>query len=117
MAKRIKPPRMRLPRKAKKDRLLKVKVRFDHPSFTGLGRADETTDPDVNRAIPVSFIRNMLVYYGEDLISRFRMSSAISDDPLITFKIMATKNAPIRVVFVDNLGERWEAKGKVKLRN
>ena len=49
MAEKIKSPRMRLPRKVKQDDVFKVKVRFDHPSFTGLGRAD-TDESQFNRA-------------------------------------------------------------------
>ena len=65
MATKIKPPRMRIGRRIKKDEVFKVKVRFEHPSFTGLGQVDTETDPPFNRAIPVTFIRNMLVYYGD----------------------------------------------------
>ena len=115
MAEKIKPPRMRLPRKVRKDDVFKVKVRFDHPSFTGLGRADPD-ETQINRATPSRFIRNMLVYYGGDLVSRFRLSSGIADDPLFTFKLKATKEAPITVVFVDNEGQRWESSKDLKLR-
>ncbi|NCF82553.1 MAG: hypothetical protein GWP74_13185, partial [Proteobacteria bacterium] len=69
MAEKIKAPRMRIKRSVKQDEIFKVKVRFDHPSFTGLGLADEKTEPMFNRATPTSFIRNMLVYYDDDLIS------------------------------------------------
>jgi hypothetical protein len=58
----------------------------------------------------------MLVYYGDDLVSRFRMSSAIADNPLFTLKLRAVKEAPVKVVFVDNYGERWEASTDVKFR-
>ena len=115
MAEKIKPPRMRLPRKVRQDDIFKVKVRFDHPSFTGLGRAD-TDEMQFNRATPSRFIRNMLVYYGDDLVSRFRLSSGIADDPLFTFKLKAVKEAPVRVVFVDNEGERWESSKDLKLK-
>ena len=115
MAEKIKPPRMRLPRKVKRDGVFKVKVRFDHPSFTGLGMADPDGE-QFNRATPSRFIRNMLVYYGDDLVSRFRMSSAIADDPLFTFKLKAVKEAPVRIVFVDNEGERWESSADVKFK-
>jgi len=114
MAKEIKPPRLKISRKIKADGVFKVKVKFDHPSFTGLGLADETSEPIFNRAKPSTFIRNMLVYYGDDLVSRFRMSSAIADNPLFTFKMKAIKAAPLKVVFIDNLGERWEATVDVK---
>ena len=114
MALKVKPPRMRIGKRIKKDEVFKVKVRFEHPSFTGLGQVDTETDPMFNRAIPVTFIRNMLVYYGDDLVSRFSMTSAIADNPLFTFKLRATKEAPVKVVFIDNEGERWETSGDIK---
>ena len=114
MATKVKPPRIRVGRRIKKDETFKVKVRFEHPSFTGLGQVDTETSPMFNRAIPVAFIRNMLVYYGEDLVSRFNMTSAIADNPLFTFKLKAVKEEPVRVVFINNLGERWEVVQKIK---
>ena len=106
---------MRIGRRIKKGETFKVKVRFEHPSFTGLGQVEPETNPMFNRAIPVTFLRNMLVYYGDDLVSRFSMTSAIADNPLFTFKLKATKEAPVKVVFIDNNGERWETSGDVKL--
>ena len=115
MSENIKPPRMRIGRRIKKGETFKVKVRFEHPSFTGLGQVEPETNPMFNRAIPVTFLRNMLVYYGDDLVSRFSMTSAIADNPLFTFKLKATKEAPVKVVFIDNNGERWETSGDVKM--
>ena len=112
----IKPPRIRVGRKIKKDQIFKVKVRFEHPSFTGLGQVDTETNPPFNRAIPVTYIRNMLVYYGDDLVNRFNMTSAIADNPLFTFKLKAVKEAPVRVVFVNNQGERWEVSQDIKFK-
>lgn len=114
MAIKIKPPRIRLGRNIKKDQVFKVKVRFEHPSFTGLGQVDPETSPTFNRAIPVSFIRNMLVYYGDDLVSRFNMTAAIADNPLFAFKLKAVKEAPVKVVFINNAGERWEVSKEIK---
>jgi hypothetical protein len=112
----IKPPRIRVGRKIKKDQVFKVKVRFEHPSFTGLGQVDTETNPPFNRAIPVTYIRNMLVYYGDDLVNRFNMTSAIADNPLFTFKLKAVKEAPVKVVFVNNQGERWEISQDIKFK-
>jgi len=117
VAKAIRDPRIRISRRIKKDKVFKVKVKFDHPSFTGLGIVDDETKPVFSRAIPVSFIRNMFVYFGDQLVSRFRMSSAIADDPLFTFKLKAIKEAPVKVVFVDNQGKKWEASKKIKFSN
>ena len=116
MAEKIRPPRMRLPRSVKKDKVIKIKVKFDHPSFVGLGIVDDKNAPIYNRSAPVTFIRNMYVYYGDELVSRFRMSSAIADNPLFTFKIKATKEAPVKIVFVDNFGERWETAKPLKFK-
>ena len=115
MAEKIKAPRMRIKRRIKRDEIFKVKVRFDHPSFTGLGMVDEDGIA-FNRATPSTFIRNMLVYYDDELVSRFRMSSAIADNPLFTFKVRASKEAPVKVVFVDDQGERWETSKNVKFK-
>jgi hypothetical protein len=114
MAENIKPPRMRIGRRIIKDETFKIKVRFEHPSFTGLGQVDTETEPMFNRAIPVSFLRNMLVYYGDELVSRFNMTSAIADNPLFTFKLKATKEEPVKVVFINNAGERWETVEDIK---
>lgn len=116
MAEKIKPPRMRIKKRVKPDEIFKVKVRFDHPSFTGLGMVDENEEL-FNRAVPSTFIRNMLVYYGDDLVSRFRTSSALADRPLFTFKLKAIKEAPVKVVFVDDQGERWETSENVKFKS
>lgn len=115
MAEKIKPPRMKLKRSVKQNEIFKVKVRFDHPSFTGLGMVDENEEL-FNRARPSTFIRNMLVYYDDELVSRFRMSSAIADNPLFTFKLKAIKEAPVKVVFIDDQGERWETSKQVKFK-
>lgn len=114
MAIKVKPPRMRIGRRIKKDHVFKVKVRFEHPSFTGLGQAEPESNPTFNRAIPVSFIRNMLVYYGDKLVTRFDMTSAIADNPLFTFKMRAVKEEPLKVVFIDNAGDRWETSKDIK---
>ena len=48
---KIRPPRMRMARKIKKGDVIKIKVKFNHPSFTGLGRADPDKEPSFNRAL------------------------------------------------------------------
>ena len=113
---KIRPPRMRMARKIKKGDVIKIKVKFNHPSFTGLGRADPDNEPSFNRAKPVTFIRNMFVYYDDELVTRFRMSSGIADDPLFTYKLKADKEAPVKVVFVDNHGAKWETSKKIKFK-
>ncbi len=115
MAEKIKPPRIRIKRHIKQDEIFKVKVRFDYPSFTGLGMVDDNEEV-FNRATPSTFIRNMLVYYDDELVSRFRASSAIADSPMFTFKLKAIKEAPVKVVFIDDQGERWETSKDIEFK-
>ena len=114
MAEKIRPPRLRIARRIKKDQIIKIKVKFDHPSFTGLGQVEPDSEQTFNRAQPVSFIRNMFVYYDDELVTRFRMSSAIANDPLFSFKLKAVKEAAVKVVFIDNHGKRWVASKDIK---
>jgi hypothetical protein len=116
MAEKIKAPRMKIKRRVKRDEIMKIKVRFDHPSFTGLGMVTEE-EGRFNRVTPSTFIRNMLVYYDDELVSRLRTSSALADNPLITFKLKAIKEAPVKVVFIDDQGERWEVSKDVKFKS
>jgi hypothetical protein len=42
------------------------------------------------------------------------MTSAIADNPMFTFKLRAVKEAPVKVVFINNAGERWETSKDIK---
>ena len=108
---------MRMARKIKKGDVIKIKVKFNHPSFTGLGRADPDKEPSFNRAKPVTFIRNMFVYYDDELVTRFRMSSGIADDPLFTFKLKADKEAPVKWFLSIIMAKNGKHPKKLNLRD
>jgi hypothetical protein len=51
----------------------------------------------------------MDVVYGDEPVSRFLLTAALSDNPMITFKLRAVRQAPVRVTLVNTRGERFEA--------
>ena len=82
MADRIRPPRMRMARRIKKGDIIKIKVKFNHPSFTGLGRVDPESEPSFNRANPVTFIRNMFVYYDDGQTKQWVATQPLGTKPV-----------------------------------
>jgi desulfoferrodoxin (superoxide reductase-like protein) len=107
---RIRPPVIRIPRLLKGEPIrpgdiVDVQVTMQHPSRTGLvGR----NGAFVQESEPF-FVRELLVYHGPDLVSRFSLTAALSDNPLITFRLRATRAAPIRIVVTNSRGQRFDA--------
>jgi hypothetical protein len=99
-----------VPRRIKKDQLIEVRVKVGHNSYTGL----KIVDGKYVTAQPAYFLKNMKIFYGDDLVSEYEMTSATSPNPLIRFKLRATKEAPLRVVMVNSDNVRKEGKTRVK---
>lgn len=102
------PARLRLPRRIVKGEVIRVQAKVRHPSRTGLRMIDEhrfAPDPDN----PAVYIRFLEVFYGETKVAWYEMSSALSDDPIVTFPLKATREAPVRVVFTSSEGKTYEA--------
>lgn len=111
MAKKIfRAPRIRVPRKIKQGQTIEVRVKVSHNSYTGLKivKGKFVTDK------PAYFLKKMEIYYGDDLACSYEMTSATSPNPLVRFKLKATKEAPLRVVMTNSDDVVKEAKTKVK---
>lgn len=76
-----------------------------HASHTGL---TEKKGKFVQERPPF-FVERMTVFVGERQVSEFLMTPAVSPDPKIRFFAKADPGQSVRVVFVNNRGERWEA--------
>lgn len=106
----ILPPRIRIPQLIKNGRIrpgeiIDVQLTMRHPNRTGLAGSN-------GRFVPVSepfHLQEMEVVYGAERVSRFTMTSALSDDPFITFRLRAAREAPLRIVLTNNRGQRFEA--------
>jgi len=106
----ILPPRIRIPQLVKHGRIqagevIDVQVLIRHPSRTGLAGRD-------GRFVQVSepfHLQTMEVFYGAERVSWFAMTSALSDDPFITFRLRAGRDAPLRVLLTNSRGRQFQA--------
>jgi sulfur-oxidizing protein SoxY len=87
------------------DELIHVQVKMRHPNRTGLvlrdGRFVQESEPIHLDALDV--------FYDGEPVSHFAMTSALTDDPLITFGLLARRNGTLRVVVTNSRGQRFEA--------
>jgi predicted secreted protein len=106
----IGPPAIRIPQLIADggigpDQTIDVQVKTKHPSRTGLevreGKFVQASDP--------LYLNAMTVFYGDEQISQFTMTSALSDNPLVGFRLRAHSEDLLRVVLTNNRGQRFEA--------
>ncbi len=85
--------------------IIDVQLKMKHPNRTGLvlrgGQFVQGSEP--------FHLSEMEVFYGTARVSRFLLTSALSDNPFITFKLRAGQEGPLRVVLRNNRGQRFEA--------
>lgn len=93
------------------DQVVHVQVEMKHPSRTGLalrnGRFVRESEP--------LYLSELEVWYGDERVSRFTFTPALSDDPLIGFCLRATRDAPLRVALLNSRGRRFEAETEIRL--
>ena len=58
---------------------------------------------------PPYFVERATVFVGDQRASEFVLTPAVSPDPRLRFFVRAEPGTVVRVVFVNNRGERWEA--------
>lgn len=112
----IRPPVLRIPQLVKRgrirrDEIIDVQLKMRHPNRTGLafrdGRFVQESEP--------FHLTELEVFHGAERVSRFELTSALSDDPFITFRLRARSEDPIRVVLANTRGERFEASHELRL--
>ncbi len=112
----ILPPRIRIPELVKRgwirrDEVIHVQLMMRHPNRTGLIRRDGKF---VQESEPF-FLRDMEAFYGDERVSRFAMTPALSDNPLITFKLRAWRDGLLRILLTNSRGQRFEALQQIRL--
>jgi thiosulfate oxidation carrier complex protein SoxZ len=90
--------RIRVPDQIKRGDLITVNSIVSHPMDTGFFRTAEG-DP-----IPAYFIKHVLVTYGGQEVARFEWTSGISRDPVVSYTLLADREAPLTMVWTDNKG-------------
>jgi sulfur-oxidizing protein SoxY len=110
------PPRIRIPALLKGARIragevFAVQVGLAHPNRTGLTRRDggfvATAEPFHLERIEIS--------YDEEPISEFLTTAALSDDPLLTFRMRVLHDGLLRVVATNSRRQRLEAEQAIRL--
>lgn len=101
---------IRLPQTLRAGETAEARVRVEHNTETGLA----FVGGKYVREAPEFFLKQMLVYLDDRQISEFRMSSAISPNPIIRFPFKAPRSGTLRVVFVNSDGHRAEATQTIK---
>lgn len=102
---------LRLPRNIAEGDIIEIKARIKHQVTTGL-QLIETAKTPYDRFVrnqAAIYVRSVEVYYGDELVSTFSMNSSTSNDPLLAFKLRASKESPLRVVVTNYQGEVVEA--------
>ncbi len=98
-------PLIRFPRSPRLGEVVEVRTKVDHGSDTGLALKNGR----FVRERPEFYVRQMLVFLDNQKVSEFQMTSAVSPNPLIRFPLKVRGEGTLRVVFVNNQGQRWEA--------
>lgn len=62
---------------------------------------------------PPYFVERLTTFVGAEPASEFRLTAAASADPRIRFFVRAETKQAVRVVFVNNRGETWEAAARL----
>lgn len=76
-----------------------------HSSHTGLVEKKGKFVPER----PPFFVERMTVFVGDTQVSEFLLTPAVSPDPKLRFFVRGEPGKTLRVAFVNNRGQRWEA--------
>jgi sulfur-oxidizing protein SoxY len=104
-------PRIRFPESIRPGEIVQVRAKVDHNSYTGL----ILKGGKHVREAPEFFVKQTLVFFDDQRVSEFQMTSAVSANPLIRFPLRVTRGGTLRVVFINNEGQRWEASHQIRL--
>jgi desulfoferrodoxin (superoxide reductase-like protein) len=107
---RIGNPRLRVPDAPKPGGIIEVRTKLEHDSDTGLRLRGEK----YVRERPEFFVKQMRVYFDQQLISDFRLTSAVSANPIIRFPVKVSGAGSLRVVFVNSEGRQWEVNERLR---
>jgi predicted secreted protein len=110
IADEIRPPALRIPQlvadgRVVPDQIIDVQLKTKHPSRTGLIVRDGTFVP----ASDPLYLETVEVFYDGEPVCRFALTSALSDNPLIAFRLRAHAEGLLRAVLTNNRGQRFEA--------
>ena len=86
--------------------LIHAQVKMRHPN-----RRAAQAEPGIE---PL-YLERLEATYGDEPAGRFEMTAALSEDPFITFGLVVRRSQALRVVLVNNRGQRLEARHDLRL--
>jgi sulfur-oxidizing protein SoxY len=98
-------PSVRSDGRVKAGEAVAVWASLKHTSHTGLAERKGTF---VQERAPY-FVERVTVFVGDERVSEFQLTPAVSPYPKLRFFVRGAPDKTLRVVFVNNRGERWEA--------
>lgn len=99
--------RIRLPNRIGRGQVIQVHSIISHPMDTGFFRTPE------GAPIPAWFIREVEIVYAGRQVGRFRWTSGISRDPVISFHLVADVEGPLLMRWTDSKGSVFEQTAQV----
>ena len=87
------------------DQIVTVQVKTKHPVRTGL----EVRNGTFVQASDPFYLAELEAFHGGERVSRFVLTAALSDNPLITFALRARREGPLTVVLTNSRGRRFHA--------
>ena len=113
---RLRPPVIRIPKLVRGQRItpgevIRVQLKLLHPNRTGLAWRDGAfyqVDED-----PL-YLKNLQVFYGDRLVSRYEMTPALSDNPLIALKLRVDEERAVRMVITNSRGQQFQAQHEIR---
>jgi sulfur-oxidizing protein SoxY len=104
-------PRLRVPDAMKAGEVIQVRAKVDHNSYTGLNLKDGRYVTEG----PGYYVKQMLVLFDDRPVCDFKLTSAVSANPIIRFPFKVTRGGTLRVIFVNSEGQRWEASQPIRV--
>jgi desulfoferrodoxin (superoxide reductase-like protein) len=96
-------PITRLPRSYRAGQIIEVRAKIDHGSHTGLAFKAGT----YVREAPPYYLSRLLATVDGAPVCDFRLTSAVSPNPLIRFTLKVPGPGTLRVVWTNNEGRSW----------
>jgi len=111
----VRPPVIRIAELVQKGHLhrgdfVHAQVKLRHPNR----RASPLADGERRSQLEPLYLQTLEAYYGDERAGRFELTAALSEDPFITFGLVLRRPQSLRVVLVNNRGERLEARHEIR---
>ena len=109
MASQVGKVRLRLPATIKQGDVVKVRALIIHPM--------EIVQRDTQGKIiekNYNYITRVVATYAGKTVATFDTTQSVSENPYFSFAVRATEPGPLKVLFVDTTGGRYEGTAEIR---